>query len=70
MSDIHTESSLTRAAVEAVLDAHPAKVAAYRAGEQASFGFLLGQVMKMTGGLANAVTVNAMLRDRLEQDGS
>jgi aspartyl-tRNA(Asn)/glutamyl-tRNA(Gln) amidotransferase subunit B len=54
------------AEVEAVLVAFPAQVAEYRAGKQQLYGFLVGQVMKRTGGRADARVVNAELRRRLE----
>ena len=70
MSETAEQLRVTEAAVEAVLAAHPDKVAACQAGEGAAIGFLLGQVMKMTGGMANAVTVNVLLRHHLYFDQS
>jgi aspartyl-tRNA(Asn)/glutamyl-tRNA(Gln) amidotransferase subunit B len=54
------------AAVRAVVDAHPAAVAEYRAGRTRTFGFLVGQVMKQTGGRANPALVGARLKKVLE----
>lgn len=53
-------------AVRAVVDAHPAAVAEYRAGKTKTFGFLVGQVMKATGGRANPALVGAQLKKVLE----
>jgi aspartyl-tRNA(Asn)/glutamyl-tRNA(Gln) amidotransferase subunit B len=41
-------------------------VAQYRAGKTATFGFLVGQVMKVMGGKANPKRVNELLRRSLE----
>ncbi len=55
------------AAVDQVLAANPAAVADYRAGQEAAVGFLVGQVMKATRGQANAMMVQAALRERLDE---
>jgi aspartyl-tRNA(Asn)/glutamyl-tRNA(Gln) amidotransferase subunit B len=49
-----------------VLAAHPGPVAQYREGKTATFGFLVGQVMKASAGKANPTRVNEMLRRALE----
>ena len=41
-------------------------VAQYRSGKTATFGFLVGQVMKATAGKANPKRVNELLRRMLE----
>ena len=51
--------------VEAVIAAHPDAVASYRAGEHKAIGFLVGQVMRETGGRADPGAVNEMLREAL-----
>ena len=51
--------------VDAVLAANPAAVADVRAGKPQAIGFLVGQVMKATGGQANAAVAQAALRERL-----
>jgi len=51
--------------VDSVMTEHADAVAQYRAGKQASMGFLVGQVMKATKGRANPQTVNDLLRKRL-----
>ena len=51
--------------VDQVIAAHPAQVEQFRAGKEKVFGFLVGQVMKMTGGQANPKQVNQALRHKL-----
>lgn len=60
-----TDEGAIRAAVDAVLSASPAQVAAYRGGKSASFGWFVGQVMKATAGKASPAVVNRLLRERL-----
>jgi len=55
------------AAVDAVLAANPGQVASYRGGKTGVLGFLVGQVMKSTGGKANPALVNRLLKDRLDR---
>ena len=50
-----------------VVDAHPEEVEAFRGGREQVFGFLMGQVMRATGGNANPDTVRDLLRVRLER---
>ncbi len=54
------------AAIAEVLAANPDVVARYREGRTQSFGFLVGQVMKATGGKANPKVVNGRLRTALD----
>lgn len=51
--------------VDSVVAQNADAVAQYRAGKQASLGFLVGQVMKATQGRANPQAVNELLRKRL-----
>ncbi|MEA2608823.1 MAG: aspartyl-tRNA(Asn)/glutamyl-tRNA(Gln) amidotransferase subunit [Chloroflexota bacterium] len=53
------------AAVDRVLADNPAAIADYRAGKAQAVGFLVGQVMKATGGQANAALAQAAVRERL-----
>ena len=46
--------------------AMPTPVAQYRAGKQQTFGFLVGQVMKGSGGKANPKLVNELLKRELD----
>ncbi len=54
------------AAVDAVLAANPGQVASYKSGKTGVLGFLVGQVMKSTGGKANPAVVNRLLKERLD----
>jgi len=54
-----------RPLVREVLDAHPDAVAQFREGKQATFGFLVGQVMKRSGGQAVPQIVQALIREAL-----
>ena len=61
-----TDEAPIRAAVEGVVAANPAQVAAYRGGKAATFGWFVGQVMKATGGRASPALVNRLLRETLD----
>ena len=54
------------ALVDEVLGKHADAVAQYRGGKTATFGFLVGQVMKAAAGKANPKRVNEVLRKALE----
>jgi aspartyl-tRNA(Asn)/glutamyl-tRNA(Gln) amidotransferase subunit B len=54
-----------RPLVRAVLDEHPGPVAQVLAGREATFGFLVGMVMKRSGGQAVPQVVNRLLREEL-----
>ncbi|HYV18836.1 MAG TPA: Asp-tRNA(Asn)/Glu-tRNA(Gln) amidotransferase subunit GatB [Verrucomicrobiae bacterium] len=54
------------AAVDAVLAANPGQVASYKGGKTGVLGFLVGQIMKATGGKANPSVVNRLLKERLD----
>ena len=51
--------------VDAVLAAHPAVVAEYKAGKEKAFNSLVGKAMAATKGKANPAQVNAILRRKL-----
>lgn len=53
------------AVVSGVLEANPAQVAELRSGKDKVLGFLVGQVMKATGGKANPKQVNELIRKSL-----
>ena len=61
MSD---EGALT-ALVDEVVTANPDKVAAYRGGKTALFGFFVGQVIRASRGNANPQVVQKLLTERL-----
>ena len=54
--------------IDAVLAANPKAVADYRAGKPVA-GYFTGQVMKATGGAADAARVTALVRGRLDREG-
>lgn len=60
-----TDTGAIDAAIDAVVAANADKVAEYRAGKDKLFGFFVGQVMKATGGKANPVLLNDLLRQKL-----
>ena len=51
--------------IEGVLASHPAQVAQFKQGKHQVLGFLVGQVMKGTGGKANPGKVNELLKQKL-----
>jgi aspartyl-tRNA(Asn)/glutamyl-tRNA(Gln) amidotransferase subunit B len=52
--------------IDAVLAANPEQVETYRGGKEGVLGFLVGQVMKETGGKADPKVVNRRLREKLQ----
>jgi aspartyl-tRNA(Asn)/glutamyl-tRNA(Gln) amidotransferase subunit B len=66
LSQISDESTLA-AAVDQVILANPGPVSDYAAGKKQAQGFLVGQVMKATGGKANPALVNRLLSEQLTQ---
>jgi aspartyl-tRNA(Asn)/glutamyl-tRNA(Gln) amidotransferase subunit B len=52
--------------IEAILEANPGQVAAYRGGKSGLLGFFVGQVMKETQGSADPRVVNELVRAALE----
>ncbi|MFB3852494.1 MAG: Asp-tRNA(Asn)/Glu-tRNA(Gln) amidotransferase subunit GatB [Vicinamibacterales bacterium] len=67
LGQISDESTL-EAAVREVVAEHADAAADYRAGRQKAFGFLVGQVMKATGGRGNPRMVNELLKRALDCD--
>ena len=59
------DAGVLAAVVDEVLAANPKVVADLLAGKKAAHGFLVGQVMKSTGGRANPAVVNALLGEKL-----
>ncbi len=64
LAQISDEAQLA-ATVEEVLTENPDAVANFKAGNEKSLGFLVGQVMRKSGKRANPQLVNKLLRDRL-----
>lgn len=60
-----SDTGALEALVAKVLDAHPEEQARYRAGEQKLIGFLVGRVMRESGGSADAAQVRALLEAKL-----
>jgi aspartyl-tRNA(Asn)/glutamyl-tRNA(Gln) amidotransferase subunit B len=60
-----TDTGAIEAAIKAVIEANPDKVAAYKA-KPTLFGWFVGQVMKATGGKANPKAVNDTLKRMLD----
>ncbi len=53
--------------VKQVLKDNPGSVADFKAGKQQAMGFLVGQIMKASGGRANPQVANAILKKHLEE---
>jgi aspartyl-tRNA(Asn)/glutamyl-tRNA(Gln) amidotransferase subunit B len=64
LKQMNDDGELT-AVVNSVLEANPDQVAELRSGKDKVLGFLVGQVMKATGGKANPKQVNEMIRNNL-----
>jgi aspartyl-tRNA(Asn)/glutamyl-tRNA(Gln) amidotransferase subunit B len=62
-----SDATALLAHVDAVIAANPKAVADYRAGRPVA-GFFVGQVMKATGGAADAARVTALVRGRLDEE--
>ncbi|HKY07900.1 MAG TPA: Asp-tRNA(Asn)/Glu-tRNA(Gln) amidotransferase subunit GatB [Candidatus Binatia bacterium] len=60
-----SDLSTIHAAVDQVLAANTKQVAQFLTGNEKVFGFLVGQIMKVTGGKANPQKVNELLREKL-----
>ncbi|NND58821.1 MAG: Asp-tRNA(Asn)/Glu-tRNA(Gln) amidotransferase subunit GatB [Gammaproteobacteria bacterium] len=60
-----TDSGAIAGIIDSVLADNPAQVEQYKAGKQQVLGFLVGQVMKRSGGRANPRQVNELLRQKL-----
>ena len=60
-----SDTGAIEAAIDAILTANADKLADYRGGKQALFGFFVGQTMKAMGGKANPKLVNEVLRAKL-----
>ena len=65
LAQIGDESALL-SLVREVIGAHADAVAQYRAGKTNTFGFLVGQVMKGSGGKGNPKLVNQLLKRELD----
>ena len=52
--------------VDRILEANQGQVAAYKSGKEGLLGYFVGQVMKETGGKANARAVSELVREKLQ----
>jgi aspartyl-tRNA(Asn)/glutamyl-tRNA(Gln) amidotransferase subunit B len=66
LAQISDESAIA-AAVDGVIASHGETVAQYRAGQTKVLGFLVGKVMKATGGKASPKLANELVRRALER---
>jgi aspartyl-tRNA(Asn)/glutamyl-tRNA(Gln) amidotransferase subunit B len=64
LTQLSDEGALVKI-VDEVLSKHPAQVAQFKEGKQQVLGFLVGQVMKASGGKANPGKVNELLKKKL-----
>ncbi len=64
LRQVSDEGSL-QAVISEVVSANPEQVATYKQGRAATFGWLVGQVMRKTGGKANPQIVNTLLKKAL-----
>jgi len=62
-----TDEGALAAAVRDVIKANPKSAADFKAGKQRAVGFLVGQVMKATGGKANPQAANKLVREELSR---
>jgi aspartyl-tRNA(Asn)/glutamyl-tRNA(Gln) amidotransferase subunit B len=62
----NSDETALAAIVGDVIAAHADAAAQFRAGKAATLGFLVGQVMKRSGGKANPKVVNALMKRALE----
>lgn len=60
-----SDTGALESAVDEILAANPDAVESYRGGEQKVVGFLVGHVMRATGGKADPKRVNEILRSKL-----
>ena len=64
LTQISDEGALGKI-IEEVLGKNPGQVAQFKEGKQQVLGFLVGQVMKVSGGKANPAKVNELLKKKL-----
>lgn len=61
-----SDESAISSAIDKIISANPKAVADFKAGEQKSFGFLVGQTMKELKGKGNPQVINELLKKKLE----
>lgn len=60
-----SDTGVIERAIDAIIAANPKAVADYKAGQQKSFGFLVGMAMKELQGKGNPQVVNEILKNKL-----
>jgi len=63
-----SDSSVIESAIDKVLKENAKAVADYKAGQEKSFGFLVGQCMKELKGQGNPQIINEILRKKLSEE--
>jgi aspartyl-tRNA(Asn)/glutamyl-tRNA(Gln) amidotransferase subunit B len=66
LTQVSDEGALRQAVAEVIAES-PQQVATYRSGKAATLGWLVGQVMRRTGGKANPQLVNELLKKALSE---
>jgi aspartyl-tRNA(Asn)/glutamyl-tRNA(Gln) amidotransferase subunit B len=61
-----SDASALDPVIDAIIEANPGQVAAFRGGKEGLLGFFVGQVMKETGGTANPRVVSDLVRAKLQ----
>jgi aspartyl-tRNA(Asn)/glutamyl-tRNA(Gln) amidotransferase subunit B len=64
LTQVSDEGALTRI-IDEVITRNPVQVEQYRSGKEQVLGFLVGQIMKASGGKANPGKVNELLKNKL-----
>ena len=54
-------------AINQAIDENPQAIEDYKAGKENAVNFLVGQVMRLTRGKANAGEANKLIREKLDQ---
>ena len=62
-----SDEAFIRSQVEAVLAANPQSIVDFQQGKDRAVGFLIGQIMKKTGGKVNPALTNQILLSLLKQ---
>ncbi|MEW6214821.1 MAG: Asp-tRNA(Asn)/Glu-tRNA(Gln) amidotransferase subunit GatB [Nitrospirota bacterium] len=60
-----SDAGVIEKVIDGVIAKNPTEVARYKAGDEKLLGFFVGQVMKLTKGMANPQMVNELLKKRL-----
>ena len=62
-----SDSSAIEAVINEVISANPQSVKDFKDGKEKAMGFLIGQIMKASGGKANPQIVNKLLKEKLDK---